>query len=370
MTYGTYNSQAYFWQKGTNSVIVCGKSAPNWKASNAYDGTGDRVSPASGNAGGYIYQIINGVGGTSSATPPTWNQTPGSDTPDGPLTWRNVGFPTASQYFCDGHSWKGYNTYANGKHMGTHLASNAGIPLVQLMPSTISPSAGDQHFSNANGDVLDSKPVFVMSADVGAATQMLNSSVPYPSAFYNEIWFMGAPNKPDGSANCAYDAVACPHGVGMVRRATHTWGSNWHPGFVTQNGMTVVSQTGNFAAISSDGMGQFGNTSGGASCNVGAPDWVKNATSDGVTSYSTGYTALPNVQTNISNKDSYLFTIQSCSGACKTGFTKPSWPQSNGATVADTTCDGQGQNCGTITWQNTGVQANCRAEIIIAKLTR
>ena len=60
------------------------------------------------------------------------------------------------------------------------------------------------------------------------------------------------------------------------------------------------------------------------------------------------------------NNGDYIFQIQSCSGACSTGTTKPAFPQTNGATVVD----------GTITWVNTGLLQNCRADDVIVKLTR
>jgi hypothetical protein len=106
-------------------------------------------------------------------------------------------------------------------------------------------------------------------------------------------------------------------------------------------------------------MGQFGNTSGGASCNLGAPDWVKSAATDGTTTFAVGYKTFPN-PVNGGNNGDYIYSIQSCSGACSTGATKPLWPQSANATVID----------GTITWMNTGAVQNCRADDVIVKLTR
>jgi hypothetical protein len=63
---------------------------------------------------------------------------------------------------------------------------------------------------------------------------------------------------------------------------------------------------------------------------------------------------------NGGNNGDYIYSIQSCSGACSTGATKPLWPQLANATVID----------GTITWMNTGAVQNCRADDVIVKLTR
>jgi hypothetical protein len=92
--YGSYYVDDYFWDGGLNA-IPCGTGAPKWLASTHYD-DGDRVVPLVNNAGGYMYQIINTIPGTSGTSVAAWNQTPGSDTSDNvgtssPLTWRNTG---------------------------------------------------------------------------------------------------------------------------------------------------------------------------------------------------------------------------------------------------------------------------------------
>jgi hypothetical protein len=345
MIYGSYNDGNYFWQHGTTNVQRCGIGAPDWIAGNAQN-DGDRISPSTGNAGGYIYQIGNGVGGTTGASPPAWNQTVGTDTSDNGLTWHNVGLGTASQFFCDGHGWTGYGGLAPGKHITYHSFSNPINPQTQLL--TVS-SSGDQHFGNTNANSTDSAWIFVMSADVGTGVNLLDPLTPYPSALYNEIYLISPPYNPDGSVNSTRS----------FRRAAHNYNSGWHQVFDVQNNMCVLSQTGNFALCSTDGMGQFGSTSGGASCNIGAPDWVKSATTDGTTTFAVGYTMFPN-PVNGGNNGDYIYSIQSCSGACSTGATKPAFPQTSGATVVD----------GTITWVNTGSVQNCRADDVIVKLTR
>lgn len=369
MIYGSYNDGNYFWQKGTTNVQRCGIGAPNWTAANAQL-DGNRVNPTAGNAGDYIYQIVNGVAGTTGATAPTWNQTVGSDTSDNGLTWHNVGlggnYPTGAQYFCDGHGYQGSKGLYPGKHLTEHDYNNPINPETKILNYA---SSGDQHFSNNNGNMTDSNWFFAMSADVGTGVNLLDTTTPYPSALYNEVYLLAPPYLATGAANCTYDATTCPHGVGAVRRGGHTFNSGWHQVFDVQNNMCVISQTGNFALCSTDGMGQFGNISGAASCNVGAPDWTKEATTDGTTPFNIGYKVFPN-PTLGGNNGNYIYSIQSCAGTCTTGATKPAWTQTNGATVADTACDGKGQNCGTITWVNTGLQQNCRADDIVIKLYR
>lgn len=345
MIYGSYDDGNYFWQHGTTNVQRCGIGAPNWLAGNTQK-DGDRVNPTAGNAGDYIYQIVNGVGGTTGASAPTWNQTVGSDTSDNGLTWHNVGLGTASQFFCDGHGWTGYGGLAPGKHITYHSFSNPINPQTQLLNVSC---AGDQHFGNTNDNATDSAWIFVMSSDVGTGVNLLDTSTPYPSALYNEIYLISPPYNPDGSVNSTR----------AFRRAAHNYNSGWHQVFDVQNGMCVLSQTGNFALCSTDGMGQFGNINGTASCNVGAPDWVKNAATDGTTAFVVGYKMFPN-PVNGGNSGNYIYSIQSCSGACSTGASKPAWPQTASATVVD----------GTITWVNTGLMQNCRADDVIVKLTR
>jgi hypothetical protein len=169
-TYGTYNDGPFFWQKGTTNVVHCGVGEANWKAGNAYS-DGDRIQPTSGNAGNYIYQIINGVSDTSSAGPITWNQqvNPVSDTTDGPLTWRNTGVGAAQEYFCDGHSWKGAVGYGTGKSVQYHTYADPTVPRLNLGPS-ISPSqVGDTHLGNTNDNATDTNWIWVTSTDVGTA---------------------------------------------------------------------------------------------------------------------------------------------------------------------------------------------------------
>jgi hypothetical protein len=120
--------------------------------------------------------------------------------------------------------------------------------------------------------------------------------------------------------------------------------------------------------FSTDEMGQFGNTSGQAKCNVGGPKWNKNDSVD----YPVGTVIYPILS---NDSGAYLYKVQSCSGSpCTTGATQPDWSTHQSATVA-----GMGTFVdGNVTWQgtpdintptNTAVQ-NCRAEVMVVKLTR
>jgi len=369
--YGTYNDGNYFWQKGTTNVLHCGIGAPDWKASTVYE-DGDRVQPATAvNPGDYIYQIILPVSaGTSGLSSPTWNQIPGSDTTENFGTtnvpvWRNTGIGTAQEYFCGGHGWHGYLGGAFGRNVAYHSFVDPSVPLTKLAPPGIS-SVGDQHLGITNGNATDTNWGWVISTDVGTATNLLAG--PLPSALYDEGFLLAPPYKPDGSANCVYDAITCPTGtLGQVRRAFHTFNSGWHQTFDVQNNIAMLSRTGNFALLSTDGMGQFGNRSGQASCNVGAPNWSKSDS----THFVVGAKMLPNPQLT-SNAGNYIYQVQSCSGACTTGTSQPTWTQSPTVAGVGTISDG------TITWvaapdvnapANTAAQ-NCRADVMVVKLTR
>jgi hypothetical protein len=367
--YGTYNVGDYIWQKGTTNVLHCGIGAPDWVANQAHS-DGDRVQPKTAvNAGNYIYQIIDGVSGNSGTAAPVWNQTPGSDiteTSGTPLIWRNTGIGTAQEYPCDGHGWKGNLGVSVGKNITYHSYVDPSVPLLQTAPAGIS-SAGDQHLGSTNGNLTDTNWEWIISTDYGTTTDLLHGTLPSP--LYMEGFFISPPYKSAGSLNCAYDAVLCPTGtLGQVRRAFHVFNSGWHQSFDVQNNIAVVSQTGNFAMFSTDGMGQFGNKSGQPKCNVGGPKWNANDNSD----YPVGTVIYPILS---NDSGAYLYKVQSCSASpCTTGATQPNWSTHQSSTVAGvgTFVDGN------ITWAgapdvytptNTAVQ-NCRADVMVVKLTR
>ncbi len=343
--YGTYVDGIFFWGGGTN-FSECGIGAPNWQAVTAYN-DGDRVLPTGAggvNAGGYLFQLINGVSGTSGATPPTsptgWNQTPGTDTTDGPLTWRNIGIGTSTSpyftYFCDGHTWKGFLGLGVGRNFVYHSFVNPQLPMLSLSPGAS--SAGDQHLGNTNANSSDTNWLWVTSTDVGTSTNLLTG--PLPSALYMESFFVAPPYSSPGVQNCVYDAILCPSGtLGQVRRAFHCFGSGWHRSFDVQN----------------------------CKCNVGAPNWNKSDSTDFVV----GSKMFPNPRL-VLNVGNYIYQVQSCSGTCTTGATMPAWVQNPTVAGVGTISDG------TITWvaaadvntpTNTAVQ-NCRADVMVIKLTR
>jgi hypothetical protein len=119
--------------------------------------------------------------------------------------------------------------------------------------------------------------------------------------------------------------------------------------------------------LATDLMGQAGNTSGQAKCNVGAPTWGKSDSTDFVV----GSKMFPNPRL-VLNVGNYIYQVQSCSGTCTTGATMPVWVQNPTVAGMGTISDG------TITWvaaadvntpTNTAVQ-NCRADVMVIKLTR
>ena len=316
MIYGSYNDGNYFWQHGTTNVQRCGIGAPNWTAGNAQN-DGDRVNPTTGNAGDYIYQIVNGVGGTTAASAPAWNQTVGSDTSDNGL---DLAQHRPGIYFAVLLRWPrldGLWRAGSGKAHHVSLVCEPDQSTDAIADGFVFRGSALWQY---NDNATDSAWIFVMSSDVGTGVNLLDTTTPYPSALYNEIYLISPPYNPDGSANSNR----------TFRRAAHNYNSGWHQVFDVQNGMCVLSQTGNFALCSTDGMGQFGNINGTATCNVGAPDWVKNATTDGTTTFAVGYKMFPN-PVNGGNNGDYIYSIQSCSGACATGTTKPAFPQTTGA---------------------------------------
>jgi hypothetical protein len=382
LPYGTYNVGDYFWQVGTTNVLHCGLGAPNWIASNAYQ-DGNRVVPlpASNNPGGYIFQIINGVPGTSGSSASifatTAAQTPGSDTIDSPgpsqITWRNVGIGTAQEYPCDGHAWKGQLGEATGKSFTYHSYADPSTPLLTLGPGVT--SAGDQHLGNTDDNTTDTRWPWVSSTDVGTTTDLLHGT--FPSALYMEGFHVAPPYYSPGNQNCAYDAITCPLGtLGQVRRQFHCYGTGWHKSFDVQNCISVISQTGKYALLATDFMGENGSTVGTPGnpatflpkCNPGGPMWNSNDNAD----YPAGTVIYP-----ILSNDSgdYLYKVQSCSASpCTTGATQPDWSTHQSSTVA-----GMGTFVdGNITWAgapdvytptNTAVQ-NCRADLMVVKLMR
>jgi len=255
--------------------------------------------------------------------------------------------PVPPGYYCAGHSGEGYlNEVVSGTsvlHSFADPSKTAGqASLVGLNP--ILP-CDNTHYSWNYDNTTDTHPILVKGQDVGAAVNLL-AGAPPPCAYYDEIWLM----RTDGS--------------GQIPRAAHTFSSGWSWVFEPQNAMAVQSSSGKFAVWTTDGWGQFGSTSGGASCHVGGPDWAKNDSADFTSPGGSGYGSFIMPQSN--NPGHYVFQVQSCTGypgtPCMTGATEPAWNsyQTPGVTVTDNT----------ITWVNTGNAADCRSEDFIVKLTR
>jgi hypothetical protein len=382
LPYGTYTVSNYFWPKGSNNVQQCGIGAPNWKANNTYNGTGDRILPTgtfgATNTAGYMYQIINHTGGTSGAAPPTWNQTPGSDTGDNGLTWRNIGIGSTindshgnpTTFNCDGHTWKGFIGTAAGKNYTYHYYTQPNAPLLQLgpqnPPGTFITSPGDQHFGNTNGNSTDTNWIWVASSNVGTNVDLAHGVL--PGALYGEGFFVGppycSPGVLNGSGSCS------PSTFGQVRRAFHAFNTGWSPSFDTRYGMSVVSQTGNYAMIPSDMFGQVGSQAGKAKCNIGGPDWDNQ--DSGAVTWQVGQITFPYLNQN--NPANNLYQVKSCSGACAIGTTHPTWPQGKTVASIGTFTDG------TITWEGVPdindpsqlaeATADCRSDVLVAKLNR
>jgi len=365
---GVYNDGPYIWQIGTDSVKHCGIGAGGWTASHLYNVLGYRIQPSSGNAGGYIYQIITSGGeGTSGSSPPTWNQTPGSNTTDGTVTWRNTGLGTAQSYYCSGHNWNGATGQASDPNHTPQFSSyaNPATPLSNQGPA--SPFLyGDEHYGSTNDNINDTAWIFHVGAIVPFPVNWLST---LPDWGIGELMFFSPVNVSPGVPNF----VGTGGTLGQVRRIAHEYNTSWSWVFDIQSSITMISQTGKFALLSTDLMGQLGQwptssyPSGRASCNIGGPNWDASDS----TNFQVGSYMEPNYQFG-GNPGQYIYMVKSCSGACETGSTEPTWPQSSTVAGVGTFTDG------TITWEaapdvytstNTAVQ-NCRADLMVVKLTR
>jgi len=357
----------YIWKLGTDQVVKCGIGAPNWTASHAYTTLGYRIQPSSGNAAGYIYQIIaSGNEGTSGSSAPTWNQTPGSNTTDGTVTWRNTGIGTAQSFACTGHLWDGYTGLANSNEHVPQFNSYANPIVPQTTLGPTSPFLyGDQHFGHTNDNQYDTAWIWNV-AGIPPNQNWLGTLTGWG---IGELLFFSPVNVSPGTPNF----VGTGGTLGQVRRAVHEYNTMWSWVFDIQNSTSMISQTGNFALLSTDGMGQFGQwpstsyPSGRASCNVGGNNWQSNDSTD----FQVGGYVFPNPQYG-GNAGHYIYKVASCSGACQTGSSTPTWVQSSTVAGVGTFTDG------TITWgaapdvytsTNTAVQ-NCRADLMVVKLTR
>jgi len=366
----------YFWQLGTATVQACGIGSVNWTASHAYTQLGYRIQPTSGNAGGYIYQIIlAGNKGTSGGSAPVWNQTPGGDTTEalgsgGPSgtgpRWRNIGLGTAQTYACSGHAWLGaHGLVAGGGNSRFHYYGTPSAPMTLLLGTQ---PASDMHWGATNNNADDTNWLFAVTGVVSDPVNLLGT---LPGFAYYEAFFVAPPYKSAGVLNDNTGSGT----LGQVRRAFHTYNTGYDWNFDVQNGVALLSRTGNFAVVTTDAMGQFGNLSGQPNCNVGGPDWTPSNAAD----YTVGEKIFPNPQLT-SNVGHYIYKISNCTanggtGSCVSGATHPTWVQSS--TVAGVGSFTE-NSPGTITYvaapdtytsTNTAIQ-NCRADLLVVKLTR
>jgi len=211
-----------------------------------------------------------------------------------------------------------------------------------------------------------------MFAIAGCVGSTVNQLAGLPQIDFNEGFVISPVNISPGVPNF----VGSGGTLGQVRRAFHSYNSGYSWNFDAANGVAMISQTGKFALISSDGMGQFGNLDGThASCNVGGPTW--NASDS--THYSVGENVFP-TPLYFPNAGSYIYKVLNCTanggtGTCTTGATHPTWVQSTTVAGVGTFAE---NSPGTITWQaapdvntpaNTAKQ-NCRADLMVVKLTR
>lgn len=270
---GNVAGAIYFWHVGTDSVQFCGNTPlTGWTATHSYTTLGYRIFPPYGilNPGGYIYQIIaSGNLGTSGSTQPIWTgsgQTPGADVTDGTVTWRNTGVEHSTENDCTGHGWSGYVGLANAGRASLHTYANPAVTLTKYYSTSYPYPYCDRHYGNANNTANDTSWMFAIAGCVGSTVNQLAG---LPQIDFNEGLFISPVNISPGVPNF----VGSDGTLGQVRRAFHSYNSGYSWNFDAANGVAMISQTGKFALISSDGMGQFGNLDGThASCNVGGAD--------------------------------------------------------------------------------------------------
>ena len=142
---------------------------------------------------------------------------------------------------------------------------------------------------------------------------------------------------------------ACPSGYpsNTTWRFGRTFNFNYKStgsNFYALASIGALSQTGNYYALTSMGLGTMGSTAGSNSCAEGF-SWAKSF------NYRNGAEITP-----YSQSANYTFSA-SCSGSCASGSTEPVWSRDGVTPVTDNQ----------VTWTPIG-QANCRSDILIYKL--
>ena len=169
-------------------------------------------------------------------------------------------------YYCDGHDTFGYLGLIRGKPMVYHSYADPSIPQTVNLPSP--PAYPDSHQSwNNNHSTDDSAPIFDKAQKVAPAIDILGT---LPVPFYDELWL----NTVNGN---------------NFSRQAHTFSTGLSQMFDAQNAMATVSQTGKFAAVTSDWMASLGSDSGASSCTLGTD------CRNDVFIYAIEATALPNI---------------------------------------------------------------------------
>jgi hypothetical protein len=249
--------------------------------------------------------------------------------------------------YCSGHSADGYTGMFQGALANLHLYSSPTTITGPFQPIQY----GDTHASLNYDNATDTYPILMASTST-TSSNAGNNFNPFggntpPSPYYDEIYLIRTDITPPAT---------------VVQRPFHHFSTGWSTQFEPQNAIVVESSSGRFAAWPSDGMGQFGSTSGASSCHLGGPDWNNNDSADFTATVGATLGAYGpwNLITPISNNGpGYIYQVQSCSSTpCATGSREPNWhtaAPNSGNTVTE----------GNVTWVNTGIVADCRVEVLV-----
>ncbi len=348
------------------------------------------LQPTTNNAGGYIYQNVASSGGTSSASRPTFNQTPNTTTTDGSASWLNIGTPTGT-FGCSGgpdqwnpstntvytnpsatytgHYVLGDHTYIAGGGNLTFGATkySAWTNTVGLIPNNAACSASTcpgQHINDVTANASDTNVIIggmaygsnaILTGLSGDTTGcQTGSTFPVSCAHianspgYEEVGFQQA------NTFCSIYPVCDTDTYIRFGLQFNTGQSNL---FNAQQGTASVCQDGSCAPFTSDWMCTLGNTAGGANASPNAIDWKASQT------WTTGTIINPTVG-NGSGATSYDYVATV--GGAGSG-TEPTW---TGATTVGSTVT---ENA--VTWTNIGspsgttsTSAGCRSDAFLMVL--
>jgi hypothetical protein len=193
----------------------------------------------------------------------------------------------------------------------------------------------DSHFGWQFNKGQDQEPI------IGTGTVGETGYDYYPSAspWQYEVLGVSTCGPASGQASCADG-----YSTDTVWRFGRTLTFGTEPNFYAAISSSSVSQTGKYIAVTSDGLGSMGSTSGANSCNEGF-SWAAGH------SYAANTLITPVVNNNL------LYTFQN-SAACISGSgDDPSWSQDGTTNVTDSTC----------TWVPQSI-ANCRSDVVVYTL--